>query len=62
MVSIFVLLEKGGLGNRLFGFPKVAQANTDETIALLRTELYPLSQPQRNVGQFLPRGWSEPLN
>ena len=47
-----MLLEKGGLGNRLFGFSKVAQANADETIALLRTEIHSLSQLQDNIGQF----------
>ena len=53
-----MLLEKCGLGNPLFRFPKVAQANTNKSIALLRTEINPLSQLQGDVSQFfLGRGW-----
>lgn len=43
IVSMFLLLEKGRLLNSVSGFLKVAQANTDETIALPRTEINPFS-------------------
>jgi hypothetical protein len=39
----FVLLEKGGLRNSLFGLPKVTQPNTNEPIALLWTQVHPFS-------------------
>src|ERR1035438_8404899 len=54
--SISGLLEKARLRGGVFGFQKVAQANTNEPIALLRTEIDPLSQLQGDGGQFLVGG------
>jgi hypothetical protein len=55
-----VLLEKDRLRKPFFGFPKVAQPNADESIALLRVEINPLSQLQGNASQFFARsGWRE---
>ena len=45
IVSILVLFEKDRLRNSVFGFLKVAQTNANEPVALLRTEINPLSQP-----------------
>jgi len=51
-----VLFEKNRLRNSVFGFPKVAQANANEPIALLQTEIDPLSQLQGDVSQFFAGG------
>ena len=56
IVSIFVLLEKDRLRSSVFGFPKVAQTNANEPIALLRTEINPLAQLQGDVRQFFAGG------
>src|SRR6516164_2259289 len=56
IVSIFVLLEKDRLLISDFGFPKVAQTNADEPVALLRTEINPFSQLQGDVSQFFAGG------
>ena len=51
-----MLLEKDRLRNSVFGFLKVAQTNANEPIALLRTEINPLSQLQDDVRQFFAGG------
>ena len=51
-----MLLEKDRLRSSVFGFLKVAQTNANEPIALLRTEINPLSQLQGDVGQFFAGG------
>src|ERR1019366_2602501 len=60
IVSIFVLLEKDRLRSSVFGFPKVAQTNANKSIALLRTEINPLSQLQGDVSQFFLGRGGEP--
>ncbi len=42
--SLVVQLEKIWLRSSAFGFPKVAQTDADEPIALLRTQVYSFSQ------------------
>ena len=55
---LFVLLEKDRLCSSVFGFLKVAQTNANKPIALLRTEIDPLSQLQGDVRQlFAGGGW-----
>ncbi len=44
-----MLFEEDRLRNSVFGFLKVAQANANEPIALLRTEINPFSQLQGDV-------------
>jgi hypothetical protein len=56
IVSIFGLLEKDRLRRGVFGFQKVAQANTNEPIVLLRTAINPLSELQGDVSQFFGGG------
>jgi hypothetical protein len=55
LLSNMRLLEKSGLGGRIFGFAKVAQANADEAKALLRAHIHSFPQRQGDVGQFLAR-------
>jgi hypothetical protein len=55
-MSISVLLEKDRLRSSTFRLLEVAQANAYEPIALLRTEIDPLSQLQGDVRQFFAGG------
>ena len=48
-------LEKKWLAFGRFGLPKLAQADTDQSIALVWTEIHPLPELQSDVRQFFNR-------